>query len=58
MEEQLKDDNDHLKDRDVIYNNDIELNDNDNLDYHKKYINETVERDDYYNNAYGQFLKV
>ena len=42
LEERLKDDKYHFKDWDTVYNDEFELDDNDNLDYHKTDINEKV----------------
>lgn len=56
MEERQKDDNYQLKDEDIIYNDDFELNKNDNLDYYVTNINKTVKHDNYDNNVYNQLL--
>ena len=47
-----------MKDGDNIDNNDFDLNDNYNLNYHKTDINKTVQRDDYDNNAHNQLLTI
>ena len=52
----LKDDNFKLEDRELVYGDNFELNDNNNLDYHKMDINKTVECDDYDNATYDQIL--
>merc|ERR1712032_1146219 len=49
-------DNYQQNDGEVFYNDDFELNENDNIDYHESDITESVERDDYHDDAYDQLL--